>query len=267
MRSVLLSVFLAAAFALSSPAEEGKLRVVSDIDDTLKITHTQSPIDGTWSEIFSLRAFTGMSDVFRALRDSHPGLSFTYISGNPALLRFRVHKFLRENDYPEGGVVMRAAPGERSSRDFKRRTIVSLLENTSDRLILFGDDAGDDPELFYDLFLTYESRIADIYIRKIQTGRRHPPAVFPFMTAFDIARLEADFGRIPDEAALSVGDALLAEKRDERILPDFQRCPDPADLPWKRNRSSELETMSKRIDARIARICERRAVAGAGESR
>jgi uncharacterized protein DUF2183 len=155
-------------------AQDG-LSVISDIDDTIRISHVRRKgalLRGTFLEPF--RAVDGMAGVFRAW--SRCGAQFHYLSATPWQLYVPVAAFVDAHGFPKGTFHLRdfrwkdrtilnvlASPDR-----YKRRTIEPLLRQLPQRrFVLVGDSGQHDPEVFGELARRYPRQVRRIFIRDV----------------------------------------------------------------------------------------------------
>ncbi len=235
---------------------QAAFRVISDIDDTIKITSVHNPISTIWNTIFEMKAFAGMPELYQALMKQTDFKSIDYVSAAPLIVEQRFNRFLRTRGFPEGRLHLRAGSAE-DRQEYKLRVIRDLLkEFPDDEFIFLGDDQELDPTIYFTLYLENPGRVREIYIRSVRQSRM-PSAIYTFVTAFDVARMEFEFLRMNLSDTETVAGAVLKEKRDGRVLPDFQSCPLPPIVKTPNERVIELQ---KQVDTRINGICERRAI-------
>lgn len=254
MRNLRFPIFAAALLALFvTVSARAGIRVVSDIDDTAKISNVGDPISLVINGMFSRRAFVGMRELYSSLAIGR-GYAFDYVTGTPEVLRYRAKKFLRAGGFPGGDLYLKPTFGSESLREYKTRVIRSILDaHPDDQFIFVGDDTQVDFQVYDDLFRYAPDRIVAIYIRKV-TNRKLPPSAYPFLTAFDIARTEHLMGRMLVEEASPVAIAILAERKDSRIVPRFSYC--PVSLFFVSD--PRIEKWNQDIDARVQKICRAR---------
>lgn len=251
MRDLRLNLlgFFMMTFLTTAPAVAG-IRVVSDIDDTAKITDVGNPLAMIVNGLFSKKAFTGMQEFYGSLATAR-GYSFDYVTGAVDVLRFRAARFLRAGGFPAGELHTKPTFGGGDVREYKTRVIRALFDRyPEDRFILVGDDTQADFAVYDDLYRSFPDRILAIYIRRV-TNRQLPPSAYPFLTAFDLARTEYLMGRLQVKEAEPVALAILAEKKDRRIIPEFAYCPVGAFLAL----DPQMEAWNDAIDARVRKIC------------
>ena len=149
--------------------------VISDIDDTIKITRvtdTSRMLDHTFFQDF--QATPGMPELYR--RWAEEGAAFHLVSSSPWQLYEPLREFTGKAGFPpatfdlllvrlqdssvanlfKSGVEKKLPPIERHLESYPRR-----------RFVLVGDSGEQDPELYAKVFHKYPGRIARIYIRNV----------------------------------------------------------------------------------------------------
>jgi hypothetical protein len=252
MRDFLTSTLIV-FFSLFSAAASAGVRVVSDIDDTAKITDVGDPLLMVFNGLFTKRAFTGMAELYSTWAIER-GYAFDYVTGSPEGLEFRATRFLHANGFPDGGLYLRPPFRYGSLREYKADVIRKLMARYPDDVfLLIGDDTQADFEAYDDLFRYEPDRILAIYIRKV-TNHKLPPSAVPFLTAFDIARTESVMGRLKVPEAAPIALAILRERKLRRIVPSFSYC--PVNAPFELD--PQMQRWDTAIDARIQKICRSR---------
>lgn len=170
------------------------LSVISDVDDTIKITElpagSQIVIRNTFYKEYT--AAPGMAEMYREYGEN---VAFHYVSGSPWQL-FRVLSdflFGEEAGFPEGTFHMKRVPknflslhtwrdlrevvmNEDVTFDQKINQISQILDHFPDRdFILVGDSGEADPEVFSVIRELYSNQIRDIYIRDVVNARELNP--------------------------------------------------------------------------------------------
>jgi hypothetical protein len=164
------------------------LSVVSDIDDTIKVTHVpagkRTVLRNTFLNPF--REAEGMLERYRGLA-AGGNVSFHYVSGSPWQLFGLLEAFLvGEKGFPAGtfhmksvgknildaggldGIIKFVRGGDLATLDQKIRQITNLMMNLSGRrFILIGDSGEKDPEVFRAMRSLFGDRVQDIYIRDV----------------------------------------------------------------------------------------------------
>jgi hypothetical protein len=173
--------------------------VISDIDDTIKIT--EIPAGG---RIVALNTFyrefaptTELSARYKALGDA----AFHYVSGGPWQLYRPLSTFLIGGGrFPEGTFHMKSLTGgirtpitslEDLSRfvlpggtfEHKISQITTIMERFPDRtFVLIGDSGEQDPEIYREVQSRFGSRVQEIIIRDLENARELAPARLTGMT-------------------------------------------------------------------------------------
>lgn len=169
------------------------LSVVSDIDDTIRVTEILSGARRVAERTFFMEyePVKGMSERYQDILSAHPGhpnVAFHYVSGGPWPLYRRLHEFLIEREgFPEGTFHMKDfdkslrdpasfrqnlhdyAEGSMNTQAMKVREISSLMTNLPGRrFVLFGDSGERDPEAFREVSDKFPGRVEKIYIRDVR---------------------------------------------------------------------------------------------------
>lgn len=143
------------------------LSVISDIDDTIRVSHVR---DRTFVEPF--RPVEGMADLYRAW--SRCGAQFHYLSATPWQLYAPIAAFADTHGFPKGTFHLRDFRWRDRSNVFsspdryKLRTIEPLLRQLPRRrFVLAGDSGQRDPEVFGELARRYPRQVGRIFIRDV----------------------------------------------------------------------------------------------------
>jgi phosphatidate phosphatase APP1 len=166
------------------------LSVISDIDDTIKVTEVPAGKRVVLRNTF-LRDWMAAEGMAERYRDFGDGVMFHYVSGSPWQLYKLLGEFVRAS-YPEGAFHMKDVRKNllvrESWEDFKRFTegdkatfeqklgqITRVMLNLPRReFILVGDSGEKDPEVFRELKKTFGARVRQIFIRDV-VGEREKP--------------------------------------------------------------------------------------------
>jgi phosphatidate phosphatase APP1 len=166
------------------------LSVISDIDDTIKITEVPAgkPIVLRNTFLRQWEPAGGMGERYRAFG---AGVMFHYVSGSPWQLYKLLGEFVR-GTYPEGAFHMKdvrknlLAP--ESWEDFKNFVgndmatyeqkvgqITRIMLNLPRReFVLVGDSGERDPEVYREIRKTFGARVREIFIRDVVGERAKP---------------------------------------------------------------------------------------------
>jgi len=162
------------------------ISVISDIDDTIKITEVLSKRACTRNTF--LRPFRAVPGMVQLYADwAKQGATIHYVSACPWQLYEPLRVFMNEAGFPAGPVEMKLFRWkDRSGWDlfdspesFKVETIGALLERFPNRrFILVGDSGQSDPEAYATLARRYPRQVRRILIRMVPGGRTDFADVF-----------------------------------------------------------------------------------------
>lgn len=186
--------------------------IVSDIDDTIKVTNvpagTETVLRRSFLMDFEAASYTykaegkeaakrQMRELYWELHDQHKAedAAFHYVSGSPWQLFKLLDDFLvrRADGFPEGTFHMKSlrknltdpetwadlfglAQGKKATLEQKIRQITELMYNLPKRrFILIGDSGEMDPEVFLAMHRMFRDRVERIIIRDVVGERlKHP---------------------------------------------------------------------------------------------
>ena len=251
----LAALLLLSLSAARVTAADEPFILVSDVDDTVKVTDVLHRNVSMRNAIHSKLVFAGMAELYRDLlgKDS-PAERLEFISGSPRiLLTHKVDECLRDAHFPPYRAALRNRVG--SVADFKTRVLRRLYGGSESQFLLIGDDTQSDPEVYAKFAAAKKpDQVLAVYIHQI-TGRALPPRSIPYLTAFDIALKEYQAQRLNALQAAEVGVAVLASQ-EATFLPGFQKCPrEYAQLP---DLPKPLEVLQTQIRGRMKGLCEKR---------
>ena len=159
------------------PCDDNGVTLISDIDDTIKVTGVTSTTDtliNTFSGQFT--AIEGMSQAYQQWQQRY-NASFAYVTASPDQLYPSLRTFLDREAFPQGSAHMRHFTWldnnfisffmSNTLIQHKTEIITLFLENTRRRqFVLLGDIFQKDPEIYANIAATYSNRIKHIFIRK-----------------------------------------------------------------------------------------------------
>lgn len=157
------------------PRIENEFYVISDIDDTILISHSARFFSKLWLMLFkpvNKRKTVEESELaYRALKSA--GIPFAYVSASEYNLFSLVSTFIELHKLPEGPIYLRPhqewkeliARTERSN--YKVDRIKILLNHFQNRkIVFFGDDSQQDFTVFGEIASLFPERIHSVYLRK-----------------------------------------------------------------------------------------------------
>ena len=214
-------------------AQPPKTILISDIDDTIKLTRLihRGNYGDALENIFNAHgAFVGMADIYSRLHEN--GVEIIYVSGAIRLISRLPNDFIEDSKFPSGQVFLRVSPFT-SIEDFKVKTIQGILQqNRGARVVLIGENGERDCASYERIREDPQvgSMVQRIYIHKLYEG---PPSMVPpvdqriFITAGELAvGLHTDGLLTVDQlrdVLVTVGDGLDSHdpKTRNRTLPAF----------------------------------------------
>ncbi|KAF1811489.1 hypothetical protein P152DRAFT_474651 [Eremomyces bilateralis CBS 781.70] len=157
--------------------------IISDIDDTIKVTQTDDAV-GVVRKTFAERfqAIKGMGPLYEDMRWRLNDPPFWYLSASPYNL-YPVLREFRERNFPFGELILREASWltlagilgnlTEGTQPYKVSRIDQIHAQFPERtFILIGDSTQGDPEAYGEVYRKYPGWVRMIFIRKV-TGIAH----------------------------------------------------------------------------------------------
>ena len=157
--------------------EDEGISVISDIDDTIKVTQVNDPRRTLLLTTF-VHPYTpvpGMAALYQSWA-TNSGASFHYVSAGPIQLFQPLQAFVATNHFPEGSFHLRDVQWRKELFHkspnylvlYKTGVIAPLLDRFPRRhFVLVGDSGESDPEIYGVLARKYPAQIQAIYIRDV----------------------------------------------------------------------------------------------------
>ena len=155
--------------------DEG-LSVISDIDDTVKVTNVANRRELLANTLLrEFYAVPGMAEVYRQWQAA--GTAFHYVSASPWQLASCLGGFFRDVGLPSGSMHLKlfrlkdSTPLGRlpSRKRSKRRIIEHIIADFPRRKFLLVGDSGErDPEVLAEVARRHPSRVAGVAIRQVE---------------------------------------------------------------------------------------------------
>jgi hypothetical protein len=156
---VLLTVFSFKAFS--------NTLIISDIDDTIKISHVRDQIDLVANAMVTTAPFKGMSELFVEILTENPESEIIYVTNADDFWMHGSHtNFIRNNNFPEGKIFFRTGGSETHKYD----TIKKYLNShpSIDKVIMLGDNGEKDISSYSKIEKEFENRLTfKTYIRTV----------------------------------------------------------------------------------------------------
>lgn len=166
------------------PAQSSGYGVISDIDDTIIVSHSTRMIRKLWLLLFrnskTRKPFPGVDSFYQALEqgtDRHFNHPFFYVSSSEWNLYDLLEDFCTYNKLPKGvfllqelkeGLLQFKKSGG-GNHEHKYHKIKHLLTTyPALQFVLIGDNGQRDPEIYYRIASEFPGRIKAIYIRTVR---------------------------------------------------------------------------------------------------
>lgn len=161
---------------------ESKFDVISDLDDTILVSHTANFFKRVATLAFvqpNKRRVINFSYQLYKFFDAR-GARFYYISKSESNLFKIISVIISKYDLPKGVLFLtsylnlRQLFRPKKGKDFKINRIASILERTGDKKFIFvGDDSQRDMEIYADAVALFPNRILKIYIHRTHKNSSH----------------------------------------------------------------------------------------------
>ncbi|KAI9280028.1 hypothetical protein BY458DRAFT_553447 [Sporodiniella umbellata] len=150
--------------------------VISDIDDTIKVTDILDGRDAIIQNTFfrTAKDVPGMSEVYRDW--AAQGAHIHYVSNSPWQVYTALNEFLSEKKFPQGSMHLRSVTTQEliMGRPGKHKLdiIPKILKDFPDRkFILVGDSGEIDPEIYQQIYHDFPDQIIKIFIHDVSSQR------------------------------------------------------------------------------------------------
>ena len=248
-------------FSSSSWASKAEVLLISDIDDTIKISHVLNTWDALKNAFAFESRFRGMADVYRRL-SADRDFQVAYVSNAPEVIMKGAHKrLLREGWFPSGPLRLRR---NFKGQEHKKQSILKLSHRFDPSLvILVGDNGESDVHTYHEMakILREQGREVITYIHQVYSddrGAKLYPDQIGFVTAVDLSVDLLEKGIVSEEfhqdTALRQVPSLVTEIDYKRgkpaYFPSWLNC---SDYKWVWGKQDFLTEMAK---TRILNRCQ-----------
>lgn len=198
--------FLAVLFLgiLAAIQVAAKTLVVSDIDDTIKISHVLDTSESIKNALKTGNVFADMNLVYQGIKTLDKDVQFYYVSNAIRAFMQKSHqKFLVQNNFPEGTLSLRPSLSEKNFKLEEIRKIIA--DEKPDRVVFFGDNGERDPKIYAQLvkehpkvrFVTYIH--VDYFTKSSEDkGATLQPGQIGYVTAWDLLLQLRQVGLVSD---------------------------------------------------------------------
>jgi hypothetical protein len=233
--------------------------LVSDIDDTVRVTNVQYPIDAVLRFFLSDHYFAGMRELYSEL-STEEGSELVFVSGSPQTFSSLVSESLVREGFQSFELHLKPSLFS-STAEFKSRVFEQISSASPLPLIFLGDDTEHDPDVTATFQQSHPDRSLKVYIHQV-AGNPLPSELTPFFTAYEVALHEAIAQRLKPSQVVRVGERLLKVKEYNEIFPEFAVCPHSfAELSLPEAALvmyPELRALSTQVGEHLIHLCWKR---------
>jgi hypothetical protein len=222
MRSLIFGLLLFISFKSSLFA---KTLIVSDVDDTIKVTDVLDKMNAVYNSMFTKIEFSGMSVLYKELDTSEN--IFYYVSGSPILISEKVNEFLTFNNFPQRENLILKNSMSDSTYSYKINAIEQLINKIKpDHLILIGDDTELDPEIYSAISKKFPAKVDSIYIHAIKARALPELKILKnYFAATEIAGWEVIKGNLNSESIIKVANSFDDGGNGSQVVIPLRYCP------------------------------------------
>ncbi|KAG6900139.1 hypothetical protein C0995_004182 [Termitomyces sp. Mi166 len=165
---------------LRIPISHSPIRVISDIDDTVKLSNILQGARAVFQNVFvrdlKENIIPGMGEWYTSMWSK--GVRFHYVSNGPFELLPIVNEFFQISQLPPGSIRLKSYAGRSIFHGLltapatrKRAGVVDVLDSFPEsRFILIGDTGEQDMELYAELARERPRQILAVFLRDVETG-------------------------------------------------------------------------------------------------
>ena len=158
-------------------ADDVRIGVVSDIDDTIMVTALPRPFLAAWNAFVlhenARRVVPGMPVLYAEIEHRHPGTPVIYLSTGAWNVAPALRRFLASHGFPAGPLLLTdwgptntgVFRSGREHKDHNLRQLVAMFPQIT--WLLVGDDGQHDPEIYGSLAREHPDRVRAIALREL----------------------------------------------------------------------------------------------------
>ena len=240
--------------------EKTDVLFLSDIDDTVKITHVASKMDSIKNAFKTEHRFKYMTHLYNHIVNQFNSVQTFYVTHSPDWLEKPISELLLKGQFPQGQLITR---DDLKDEEYKLRVIDEILKKTEPKIVFFfGDNASNDAKFYYQLSQKYTNTTFFTFIRTAYTDKEKGSKLYPgqssFVTPLEVVlELSKNFHFYYNDKFITDLSTAIAQnkwtgKKDKpEIVPKWIHC---NYLKWnwisKSKKYKELETAATRIKDR-----------------
>lgn len=246
MKKLILTLLV--LFSLNSFAG---IIIVSDLDDTIKITNSGKEIDGTINAVFTKNVFILIPEFLKAAGEYSNELHV--VSASPSILRNKIEETFKKYDIQVDSLSLKNPLIRSTKIEYKAAVIKKLIDSTTDDFIFLGDDIGQDPEVYDEMMRHYPDRVLASYIHVVQ-DRKIPNSQIPYWTTYDLFLREYLAGRMQKSHVKMAAEKLLTDVDMKFVIPGFADCP-KTPMVWLWQLPTIFFSESRELSKKLNRYC------------
>lgn len=242
-----------------------RVLLVSDMDDTIKVSHVLDIDSAIANARQTKNAFMGMPELYQSLVKIPKATEFHYLSSAPRKLMLYLHHFfLWQNNFPSGKLVLNNKLIDSEHKITSLRNMIAEFKPT--KMILIGDNGERDAEVYAQIREEFPEIGGETYIHiayslngfEKNEGKLLKDGQIPWVTSIDLAFDLLKKGYIKEEdykllvnsvEPRALVESPYVERRKHMMFPAWLDCRD-FEVPKLPHISHELQT---KIEDRCAR--------------
>lgn len=264
------TLFALALLSFSALADQERI-LVSDIDDTIKVSHVLDKHSTVLNVPFKKNAFMGMAQLYKKVLEDKKADQVVYLSNAPKFLMTGFHgRFLKKNGFPEGRLLL---PKGLSIKNHKVESLRKIIKNENPKeLILVGDNGERDTLIYAQIRKEFPNLKMTTYIHLVYSltgfdgnvGKKLEENQIGYATSMDLAvqmKSREQLGQGSYEAFVKdIVDDALAEGEDEErglvmMFPNWVDCRDLSRPIFPLVTGSEADVLQ--FELKLADRCQR----------
>ncbi len=254
MPTIVAFILLPFLFVSNVASAEQKPYIISGFDDVLRQAENTGFFKAALKVLEEDKGFSGMSELYHVIANKEESPKFAVVSAISNWFDQRISQFLAKSHFPSNHRFLRNWLTDWSIESFKIKKIRDVLKEKPDRkFIIILDNSQASLELVDEISQQFSKNVIAIYLRQVQI-KKVPPNAIGFYTAFDVAAMEHENGRLSDEDTLKIGQAVLNEQDINFLIPSYAACPS------KENRcalySSAIKEMCLKVSQHLKAGCK-----------
>ena len=209
---ILLILFSLNAFSFS---------IVSDLDETIKVTGLGPR--AIWNALTSKKIYLGMNTLLSEL----PEEKLFIVTASPRQIKKSIERLIDHHNLEVEELITRNYFSGESTFEYKYRSIQEILDKTSEKFVLIGDNTSQDEAVYRQIKKDYPQRVLAIYIRVTKSPEvKRDDVVTYFYHTIDIALGEFKARRATRGNVLNMlKDFAILRNKYDLVFPKFAYCP------------------------------------------